>query len=286
MTIQEAKLKAAEKLKTKSPTPELDSRVILSELLNLNQSQLIINYKMQLSPTQETQFFTQIEKREQHIPVAYIIGKKEFYSRNFFVNEHTLIPRPDTEILVSKTLEYLRQNANQKQEFSILDLCTGTGCIGITIAAEAEKQYKLRLTLADIDEKALKIAKKNSHFIQKTPLFFKKSDLFTNLINEKYDIITANPPYLTQSWIDDLEEDVKLEPKLALYGHSKDGLGLINKLLDNANNHLNSGSAVFIECDFRQVQLVKQKFLEKGFHSVKIEKDLNGYNRVVWAKYA
>ena len=286
MTIQEAKLKAAEKLKTKSPTPELDSRVILSELLKLNQSQLIINYKMQLSPAQETQFFNQIEKREHHVPVAYIIGKKEFYARDFFVNEHTLIPRPDTEILVSKALEYLKKNAKKTEEFSILDLCTGTGCIGISLASEAEKEYKLKLTLADIDEEALKIAKRNSHFIQKTPLFFKISDLFTNLSNEKYDIITANPPYLTQDWIEDLEEDVKLEPKLALYGHSKDGLGLINKLLDNAAYHLNSGSAVFIECDFRQVQLVKKKFLEKGFSSVKIEKDLNGCNRVVWAKYA
>jgi len=286
MTIQEAKLKAIEKLKTKSPTPELDSRVILSEVLKLSQSQLIINYKLQLSSSQEKTFFTLIEQRENHVPIAYLIGKKEFYSRDFFVNEHTLIPRPDTEILVFKALEYIKSKTDKTKELSILDLCTGTGCIGLSLAAEAEQQFKLSLTLTDIDENALLIAKKNSHFIKKTPLFFKKSDLFTNLINEKYDIITANPPYLTQNWIDDLEDDVKLEPTLALYGHSKDGLGLINQLLDNAANHLNSDSAVFIECDFRQVQLVKQKFLEKGFYSVKIEKDLNGYDRVVWAKYA
>jgi len=286
MTIQEAKLKAIEKLKTKSPTPELDSRVILSEVLSLNQSQLIINYKTLISQEQEDTFFNLIEQRENNVPIAYLIGKKEFYSRDFFVNKYTLIPRPDTEILVSTALDYIKNKANKKREFSILDLCTGTGCIGITLASEAEEEFSLKLTLADIDEEALKIAKKNSHFIQKTPLFFKKSDLFTNLNNEKYDIITANPPYLTQAWIDDLEEDVKLEPRLALYGHSEDGLGLINKLLDNAACHLNSDSAVFIECDFRQVQSVKQKFLEKGFSSVKIEKDLNGQNRVVWAKYA
>ena len=185
--------------------------------------------------------FEILEKRKERIPLQYILGKWEFMGNEFFVSPDCLIPRPDTEILVEKALEIIKNGD------SVADLCTGSGCIGISLGI-----YKpeIELTLVDISSGALDMAKKNAkkHNIDAR---FILGDIRTSLIGEKFDVIVSNPPYIPTKDIENLSPEVKKEPRLALDG-GNDGLDIINFLVNDGIELLKDGGKMLIEFGYDQ----------------------------------
>lgn len=273
LTVRETLVHATNLLKEITDTPELDARILLEKASGLSHVQIIIKSEEILSSDIVIKYNQLIKRRVEREPIAHIIGEKEFYSRLFKVTKDTLIPRADTETLVDVTINYINTLSFKP---TVLDLCTGTGCIGITIKAETSAA----VTLADISKKALEVAAFNS----KTLLNNETELIETNLLEKCkiYDIIVTNPPYLTKQWCDETSEEVKREPILALEGFGNDGLDLIRDIAKEAKHHLSGNhSALFIECDYRQTTEVKNILIANNFEEVKIYKDLAGKERVV-----
>lgn len=188
----------------------LIARLLLSNILKIRKEELFIKDSEEINKKQEEEFFNGIGKIALGYPVQYIIEYKEFMKMNFFVNENVLIPRSDTEILVEEVISL------GKQKNDILELCTGSGCIAISIAKYLEK---VSITATDISEKALEVAKYNyEKLVSNGNIKFIKSDMFEN-INEKFDMIVSNPPYIKKSVIK--EYNLKYEPQIALDGRRR-----------------------------------------------------------------
>jgi len=214
------------------------------------------------------------KKAKDGVPLQYIVGKQYFYGYEFAVNENVLIPRQDTEILVETALKSLRPDSK------VLDICTGSGCIAISLAKEFEKnetEQKPTFTAADVSENALEVAKKNAENLG-VSINFLQSDMFEN-ITDTYDVITANPPYISASEMEELPPDVKKEPSIALFG-GEDGLDYYRKLKDAP---LKENGVLIMEIGDRQADAVKEIF--KGF-DVEVVQDLGGADRVVIARKA
>jgi release factor glutamine methyltransferase len=261
-----------------SQTPLLDASLLLSTITGLSREQLYIKSEVLLSSEAVQQYNYLVSQRCEAQPVAYLLGKREFYGRTFIVNPQVLIPRPDTETLVELTLEHIRKLTCP----TVLDLCTGSGCIGISVAAEAPHAD---VTLTDISREALQIAQKNVELLLERPVHLVQSNLFSALIDQKYSIITSNPPYLTPDWYEETEKQVKAEPALALLGGDSDGLAIIRDIIAQAPHHLYPDGVLLIECDYRQVEAVQTLFEEHGFSQVSCEYDLAQLQRVVWGVY-
>lgn len=207
------------------------SKMLLKHLLNVNDSYLIINSDEELDLEVKNKFFEDIELLKQGTPLQYITKTQEFMKLYFYVDSNVLIPQPDTEILVEEVLDVLNQEKSKK---SILDLCTGSGAIGVSIAKYADN---VSVTMSDISKNALEIAKKNAinnEVIDKCN--FVLSDMFEN-IEEKFDIIVSNPPYIKTEVIKALDKEVQNEPIIALDG-GKDGLEFYRTIAENAYKHL------------------------------------------------
>lgn len=206
------------------------SKMLLKHLLNVNDSYLIINSEEELDLEVRKKFFEDIELLKQGTPLQYITKTQEFMKLDFYIDSNVLIPQPDTEILVEEVLDILNQEESKK---SILDLCTGSGAIGISIA----KYTDSIVTMSDISKNALEIAKKNAvnnEVIDKCN--FVLSDIFEN-IEEKFDIIVSNPPYIKTQVISLLDKEVQNEPILALDG-GEDGLEFYRIITKNAYKYL------------------------------------------------
>ena len=228
---------------------------------------------------QELEFIeTAMNKRLKHIPVGYIFGKTEFFGRNFYVDENTLIPRIDTEILIETVLPYINNLKQEKNDISILDIGTGSGIIAITI----QKETSLNVTAVDISENALKIAKKNAENLD-AKIEFIYSNLFENLKNRQFDFIVSNPPYIKTAVIDELEPEVKgNEPILALDG-GIDGLKFYKEIISNSKNYLKLNGMLFFEIGYDQANEVKE-LLQKDFEEITIKKDYSNNDRVIFGK--
>lgn len=276
-TVREILVQAKAYLKDISSTPSLDARILMEKATGFSHAQIITKSEEEISSDSYLLFTQLLEKRISNTPMAYILENKEFYGHDFKVSEATLIPRPDTETLVEVALSYIKQ---LQYKPSILDLCTGTGCVGLSIALESD----CNMSLADISTEALEIASYNN-----IKLYDNKAKLIqTNLLDncDKYDIIVSNPPYLTKKWCEEVSNEVKKEPILALEGFGEDGLLLIKKIIKDAPNHLNNtGGAIIFECDYRQTNSLKDILELNNFVDVTIYKDLNGKERVVGARY-
>lgn len=208
------------------------SKMVLKHLLNVNDTYLLINSDEELNLEVEKKFFEDIESLKQGIPLQYITSNQEFMKLDFYVDSNVLIPQPDTEILVEEVLDILKQAESKK---SILDLCTGSGAIGVSIAKYADN---VSVTMSDISKNALEIAKKNAvsnEVMDKCN--FVLSDMFKN-IYKKFDIIVSNPPYIKSKIIKILDKEVQNEPILALDG-GEDGLEFYKVIAENAYKHLN-----------------------------------------------
>lgn len=277
-TVKQILFEATNKLRSISDTPSLDASVIFTKVTNLSKVQQILQDNLLIDEETENKFNELINKRLNYEPIAYIIEEKEFYGRPFKVNKNTLIPRPDTETLIEEVIKYSK---TLNFEPSILDLCTGSGCIGITLDNEIPTKS---ISLSDISKEALKIAKINAQNLSKTKINIIESNILDNC--GKYDIIVSNPPYLTKKWCEEVSNEVKKEPILALEGFGEDGLDIIRTIIKDSKNHLNGHqSAIFFECDSRQCNKVKELLEANSFRDVSIIKDLANKDRVVKGIY-
>ena len=300
MNIQEARSYGKNKLQDSSPTGQLDADCILQEILECDKAFLLFHRETELTSEQETGFVKAIEKRLTGLPIAYITGHKEFYGRDFTVTPDVLIPKPDTELLVENALNFIKQMYSDDKVISICDMCTGSGCVGLSILAECRDtlSYKQlpQLTLADISDKALEIAGKNIRLLKLDSITPKIKVIPSNLfesISENFDIIVSNPPYIPHAEAEALLEDGRSEPLLALNGDveidgnpssTNDGLAIIRNLVPQAYAHLKQNGILAIETGEYNARGAAQIMSQEGFKNVKIYKDLSGQDRNVIGK--
>jgi len=259
----------------------LDSLLLLQKVTLFSKEHLIFNPQQSLSIKQFKTFFSLVKKRKKHYPVAYLLGYKEFFDLKFFVNKHTLIPRPDSEILVEQVIKYCQNNLFTKNAH-ILDLCCGSGCLGIAILKNI---INSSLIVSDINKNAVAMAKKNAkyHLVDKKTKFI-TSNLFDNLnkYTNYFDIIITNPPYIKTSIIFNLQPEVKnFEPFLALNGR-EDGLYFYYQIAKQADNFLTAKGNLFVEIGYDQEQSVLKIFQQsKKWQHIKSYPDLSSTIRVL-----
>lgn len=248
---------------------ESDAWLLFEEAYSLSRSDYIIRMNDTAPENPALEGFA--NRRLEGVPVQYITGKAYFMGYTFNVDENVLIPRFDTEIIVDAVYRRCTQNA------AILDMCTGSGCIIISLAKLLNDGVYVG---ADISGKALTVAFKNAEALKARNTTFIQSDMFEN-VTGKYDVIVSNPPYIRTEVIDTLDREVKgFEPHLALDGGA-DGLDFYRILSDNAKNFLNEKGILAVEIGFDQGKSVSELFNETGFENVEIIKDLAGLDRVV-----
>ena len=253
-----------------------EKKLALGQVLNLSIPEINI-YKDKEITKKEYKKYKKIEKElDKGIPLQYITKKAYFYGKEFFVNKNVLIPRPETETLVEETNKLIKSNLN-KEKYKILDIGTGSGVIAITLS-DLNNNYLL--TATDISKKALKVAKKNIIYHNKKIKLI-HTDLYKN-INEKYDVIISNPPYIETS-SKKIEEKVKQnEPYIALYG-GEDGLDYYRKILKNINIIINEKHIIAFEIGENQGEKIKEiglKYLKND--RVIIKKDYNNFDRYIY----
>ena len=275
----------------------LEVRLLLQESFSLNTASYLLRKqeslckadreKVEAAGIEQTEilgklhsFFENFEKRRRRIPLAQILGRQSFYGLDFFVNEDVLIPRADTECLVDLVLEDYADLAKQagSSSLNILDLCTGSGCIGISVAKHLPYQ---ELLLVDLSEKALAVAKKNAekHLGENVTLL--QSDLLTGVQGKKFSLLLSNPPYIVSRVIPGLEREVsEYEPKMALDG-GEDGLVFYRRIAKEAKAVLLPGARLYLEIGYDQGESVKDIFQKEGYQEVEVFPDLAGNPRVV-----
>ena len=258
-------------------TNQLDAEILLSKLMNKKRERLIINSDENVSNEIINNYNTLLERRSKKEPIAYIVNHREFWSKDFYVNKHTLIPRPETELLCENVIKLFKD-----KEFNFLDIGTGTGCILLSILSELKKAKGIGI---DISKKAIDIAKKNSlNFnLEDRAKFIVKP--FNKIFGYKFDLIVSNPPYIKSIDIKNLKEDVRnFEPKLALDG-GKEGLDVIKKVIYKSKTILKKDGLLALEIGFKQHYKVSQILKEQGFREKLLVKDYLNNIRCVFAEF-
>lgn len=254
----------------------LKSRILLACVLEVNKEYLIINDDKEISEKQEKNFFDGISRLTKGEPIQYITNSQKFMNLKFYVDKRVLIPQPDTEILVENVISVAKNmQKNCQNELKILDLCTGSGVIGICLYNSLQN---VKIYASDISDDALEVAKKNND-LNNTKVNFIKSDLFEN-INEKFDIIVSNPPYIETEVIDNLSKEVQNEPKLALDG-GKDGLDFYRKIIKQSPDFLNKNGYLALEIGYNQKDSVEKLLKSNNYKDIIIKKDLSNLDRVI-----
>lgn len=257
----------------------LKVKMLLANILGESKEYLIIHKNREISGNVEAGFLKYIERLKQGEPIQYIIGKTEFYGLEFTVNPSVLIPQPDTEILVEEVIDIYNKNYRIKNtKISILDLCTGSGAIAISLKKNLNN---VEVFASDISKKALEVAKKNA-IQNKTEINFIESNLFEK-IEEKFDIIVSNPPYIESDVLKTLSEEVKHEPVLALDG-GEDGLDFYKKIAKEAKDYLKENGILALEIGFNQKESVIKLLEQEGYSSIYSKKDYGGNDRIVVGK--
>ncbi len=268
---------ASEDLKKYSSTsPRLDADLMLGRVLNLDRIKLLMDFNRPLTKCELENYRKFHQRRRTGEPIAYILGEREFYGRKFSVDNRVLVPRPETEILVEITLKRAETFSNLT---NILDLCTGSGCVGITLACE---QNGCSVTAVDLSKDALDLAFENAVRLNAEKVKFIHSDLFENISKwMRFDIIVSNPPYIADADITSLPVDVKnFEPHLALAGGSF-GTDILLRMIDQSPQWLNMDGILAVEIGCEQGSIVEQLFKTKGFEQVEVTQDYAGLDRVV-----
>lgn len=252
---------------------ELDARYILEYITGLNSAQYFIHSEDIIEKNKAEEFFRLIERRSKRIPLSYVIGTRDFFGLTFKVDENVLIPEQETELLVEEVIKH-------SEGKSVLDMCTGSGCIAISIALFGKPS---KVAASDISEKALKVARENAKSLKSGEISFIQGDMFEN-VTDKFDIIVSNPPYIETGEIDELMPEVRdYIPRLALDGDI-DGLKFYRIISKEAVKKLNKNGRIFYEIGYNQSRAVASILLENGFTDVKIMKDYSGLDRIVMAK--
>lgn len=331
MTVSEARAIGFRMLGASSDTAALDVRVLLAWVLGVSQTGLF-TMDPDLSACQESLYLDCLKRRSEGVPVAYIVGSKEFYGRDFIVNESVLVPRPDTETLVERALDFCLARCGLAKyglaryglvrcglafepdagDFAVephprdfadvpyeakpavsmtavadrapidaLDICTGSGCIGITIKAElSEYGVPCSLTLGDLSDQALAVAKDNCRQILQNNAKCIKSDLLEAFEGQAFDLITANPPYIDPGLRGGLGHEVLHEPELALFCE-EEGMAVIKRIIRDSPPFLKDGGLLILECGCDQAKAAAALLEKAGFSGCFVQKDLAGLNRCV-----
>ena len=252
---------------------ELDSQIILSDILGVAREFLILNNKTNITKKIKKKYENALKRRINHEPVAYIIGKKEFWSQNFAINHSTLVPRPETELLIYKVVKFFKN-----KKINVLDIGTGSGCILLSILKELDHSRGIGI---DISSRAIRMAKLNS---KELGLFsrskFKVFDM-EKFNSGMYDLIVSNPPYIPSRDIRNLSKDIiNYEPLIALNG-GHDGLDLIKKVIYKSKNLLKKNGLLAIEIGYCQYLRVSNLLRQQGFREIDREYDNNSNVRCI-----
>ena len=288
---------------------DIKLKILIEYVFKISKEKLILKYKDEINNKKVEEFGNLLKKLENGIPIQYIINNQEFMGLNFYVDEDVLIPQPDTEVLVEEVIKYcneLRNNEPEDKEtnkdykeniekepiinkedkninkktIKILDLCTGSGIIGISIYKYLEN---VEIYASDISQKALNIAEKNTN-LNNAKINFINSDMFENIHIKDFDIIVSNPPYIVSKVIKSLSKEVQNEPKLALDG-GEDGLKFYRSILENAKDYLRKNGAIFLEIGYDQKEKIEEILKSyKIYKETKCIKDFGGNNRVIIIK--
>lgn len=275
--IQQSLTEACRKLVDISDSAELDAEVLLCHVLDKPRSHLRAWPENKLPAEQLAQFFQLINQRQQGIPIAYLTGNREFWSRDFIVSPAVLIPRPDTELLIELSLDLLSPLSKPK----VIDLGTGSGIIAITLAAE---RADLDVIATDISLDALAIARQNALNHQVQNIQFIHSSWFDNISPAKFDLIISNPPYIADNDPHLSQGDVRFEPSSALIAENQ-GLKDIQNIADAGRQYLKKGGGLLIEHGCDQQTDVQSIFHTFDYIDIKTHQDLSGNPRVTTAQW-
>jgi release factor glutamine methyltransferase len=261
----------------KIPSHILDSEILLSKTLNKSREEILVNLDQKINKKNILVFKEYLNRRSKNEPIAYILEEKEFWSKKFNVSKDTLIPRPETELLVDELLKIY-----EGKKISILDMGTGSGCIIISLLSNLKDSIG---TGIDISKNAILIAKKNAlnYKLSNRAKFLNKS--LENVFSKKFDLIVSNPPYIERKDIKNLSEDIKrYEPRVALDG-GNDGLDLIKKVIYKSKNILKFNGMLALEIGNEQIKKVSKILIDNNFRIKHVIKDYKNNVRCVFACY-
>lgn len=252
---------------------EAEAKHALSAIIGCDISDLYLKGTEQVTDNQQFRMNELLKEREKGTPLAYILNERWFMGLRFYVDENVLIPRQETELLAETAIQLMRF----KSYSTVLDLCTGSGCVAISIA----KYSRAAVSAADISSAALDVAKKNARDLG-VNIRLVEGDLFEN-IPERFDIITANPPYIAQNVYEGLMREVREhEPRLALVAPDN-GLAFYRRIAAQAGAHMNAGATLLMEIGDEQGEAVSRILKDAGFNDVRITKDYSGNDRLASA---
>jgi len=284
MLIREALAQGGADLKYAGiKTPGLDASLLLAHILNISRAKLIAKGTDRLSEKKCAEFCALIERRANGECTAYIIGKKEFRGLEFEVNSSVLVPRPETETLVEAAIDIIQKKALHNSDVSILDLCTGSGAVAISLKNEIPS---CEVTAADISPNALNTAVRNAEkLLGANSIKFFQGDLYDALpFPSAYSLIVSNPPYIPSDEIQTLSAEVQNEPLIALDGGIS-GLEIIKRIINKAPDYLQKNGYLLLEADPRQMEQITIILEKKGFKDIQLNKDLSGTNRVIGGRF-
>ena len=251
-----------------------EAKQIIKHITGYSNEQILSGYQNELSGFQEINLQVIMKQRLNRYPLQYILGKWDFYGRPYKVGPGVLIPRPDTETVIEVCLDII----DKEKPSDVLDLCAGTGCIGITIACERKNS---NVTLVEKYEEAARYIKENIKNADGNANVL-IGDVFESIgADKKYDLIVSNPPYINEKDMGNLQPEVEFEPPTALYG-GEDGLMFYRAIASNYRDSLKSGGSLVFEIGYDQGEAVKDILLALGFKNVKIKKDYSENDRVVF----
>lgn len=271
MNYTEAFLMGMQKLKeAEIGEAQLDARLLLEEVCGTDHNTLLCHGDREMSEAEEEQYRRALEQRAVHVPLQHLLGYQDFMGLRFQVNEHVLIPRQDTEILVEEAMRYLHDGMR------ILDLCTGSGCILLSLLHYSND---CEGTGVDISKEALQVAALNAELLG-IKADFLKSDLYEK-VTGKFDLLVSNPPYIERKVIPTLMEEVReYDPYIALDG-GEDGLDFYRRIIGGAQDYLKRGGQILMEIGSGQAQAVSELLREAGFKEIDVCRDFAGLDRVV-----
>ena len=263
----------AEKLSSISNVPRLEAEVLLSNLLKINPMKFHTD-DIRISSNVMDKFESMIESRFKGMPIAYLIGKKEFWSLDFEINPSVLVPRPETELLIENAIELLKDHESPR----ILELGTGSGIISIVLYKELVTP---EITATDISDEALYVAKNNADRYQIKDINFLVSDWFSEIKNKKYDLIISNPPYVDKTKLSNEELfNIDMEPDIALYSENN-GTSDLEFIIQNSSIFLKHGGCLMLEHSYDQADYCMREMKKAGYSRIKKSKDIQNIPRTI-----
>lgn len=274
MTLSELYTEGKSALKEVTYEYETDAWLLLEKVSGCTRFQYLTYPDTEIDEAEVNEYRAMLVKRAEHIPLQHIIGTQEFMGLKFMVNEHVLIPRQDTECLIEEALKRLKKGD------TVLDMCTGSGCIIISLTKNVELSKAVGV---DVSAEALEVAKANA-VRNEVNVSFIQSNLFSDIKKEQYDMIVSNPPYIESEIIEELMPEVRdHEPRLALDG-GEDGLVFYRRIIDEAGKYLKPGGWLLFEIGYNQREAVCRLFEKAGYEEISAVRDLAGLDRVCIAR--